>query len=91
VTFHWIGGSCGRYEAYAKVQPAPADGGPRDVFLYFGQLPGALCTDISGQSYGFTMKSLPPGKYRFRQMPHPKLRNGPWSPDPYRVRYVEVR
>jgi len=91
VTFHWIGGSCGRYEAYAKVQPAPADGGPRDVFLYFGQLSEELCTDIKPQAFGFTMKSLPPGKYRFRQMPHPKLRNGPWSPDPYRVRYVQVR
>jgi hypothetical protein len=91
VTFHWIGSSCGRYEAYAKVQPAPTDGGPRDVFLYFGQLPGELCTDIKWQSFGFTMKALPPGRYRFRQMPHPKLRNGPCTPDPYRVRYVEVR
>ena len=91
VTFHWIGGSCGRYEAYAKVQPTPKDGSPRDVFLYFGQLPGELCTDIKPQSFGFIMKALPPGRYRFRQMPHPKLRNGAWSPDPYRVRYVEVR
>lgn len=91
VTFHWIGGSCGRYEAYAKVQPAPADGGPRDVFLYFGQLPGELCTDIKPQSFGFTMKHLPPGRYRFRQMPHPKLEHGMWAPDPYRVRMVEVR
>ncbi len=91
VAFHWIGGSCGRYEAYAKVQPAPTDGGPRDVFLYFGQLSDELCTDIKPQSFAFTMKSLSPGKYRFRQMPHPKLRNGPCTPDPYRVRYVEVR
>ncbi len=91
VTFHWIGGSCGRYEAYAKVQPVPPDGGPRDVFLFFGQLPGELCMDIKEQSFGFTMKALPPGKYRFRQMPHPKLRSGPCTPDPYRVRYVEVR
>jgi hypothetical protein len=91
VTFHWIGGSCGRYEAYAKVQPMPTNGGPREVFLYFGQLSEELCTDIKPQAFGFTMKSLPPGKYRFRQMPHPKLRNGPWSPDPYRVRYVQVR
>lgn len=91
VTFHWIGGSCGRYEAYAKVQPAPKDESPRDVFLYFGQLPGELCTDIKRQSFGFTMKALPPGKYRFRQMPHPRLRSDPCTPDPYRVRYVEVR
>ncbi len=90
VTFHWIGGSCGRYEAYSKVQPAPADGGPRDVFLYFGQLPGELCTDIKPQSFGFTMKPLPPGRYRFRQMPHPKLCR-PSAPDPYAVRMVEVR
>ena len=91
VTFHWIGGSCGRYEAYAEVQPALRDGGVRDVFLYFGQLQGELCTDIKRQSFGFTMKPLPPGRYRFRQMPHPKLRSGPCTPDPYRVRYVEVR
>ncbi|MCU0320507.1 MAG: hypothetical protein MUE88_10595, partial [Flavobacteriales bacterium] len=91
VTFHWIGGSCGRYEAYAKVQPRTKESEVRDVFLYFGQLQGELCTDIKPQSFGFTMKSLPPGKYRFRQMPHPKLRNGPCTPDPYRVRYVEVR
>ncbi|MBL8002962.1 MAG: hypothetical protein JNL05_13495, partial [Flavobacteriales bacterium] len=91
VTFHWIGGSCGRYEAFAKVQPAPKDGGPRDVFLYFGQLPGEMCCDIKPQSFGFTVKSLPPGRYRFRQMPHPKLEHGIWTPDPYRVRYVEVR
>ena len=90
VTFHWIGGSCGRYEAYAKVQPTPKDGSPRDVFLYFGQLPGELCTDIKPQSFGFTMKSLPPGRYRFRQMPHPEL-GRPSAPDPYAVRYVEVR
>jgi hypothetical protein len=91
VTFHWIGGSCGQYEAYAKVQPASKDGGPRDVFLYFGTILPAQCEDHAEQSFGFTMKSLPPGKYRFRQMPHPKLRNGAWSPDPYRVRVVEVR
>lgn len=90
VTFHWIGGSCGRYESYAKVQPTPKDGGPRDVFLYFGQLPGELCTDIKRQSFGFTMKALPPGKYRFRQMPQPKL-GRPSAPDPYAVRVVEVR
>lgn len=90
VTFHWIGGSCGRYEAYAKVQPTPKDGSPRDVFLYFGQLPGELCTDIKPQSFGFTMKPLPPGRYRFRQMPHPKL-GRPSAPDPYAVRMVEVR
>lgn len=91
VTFHWIGGSCGRYEAYAEVQPKSKEDGPRDVFLYFGTILPAQCEDHSEQSFGFTMKSLPPGKYRFRQMPHPKLRNGPWAPDPYRVRYVEVR
>lgn len=91
VTFHWIGGSCGRYEAYAKVQPAAKDGGPRDVFLYFGQYPGEICADLKPQSFGFTMKALPPGRYRFRQMPHPKLEHGVWAPDPYRVRYVEVR
>jgi hypothetical protein len=91
VTFHWIGGSCGRYEAYAKVQPVPKDGGPRDVFLYFGQLPCELCLDIKPQSFGFTLKALPPGRYRFRQMPHPKLEHGVWAADPYRVRYVEVR
>ncbi len=91
VTFHWIGGSCGRYEAYAEMQPAPSDDGPRDVFLYFGQLSDELCTDIKPQAFGFTMKALPTGRYRFRHMPHPKLRNGAWSPDPYRVRYVEVR
>ena len=91
VTFHWIGGSCGRYEAYAKVQPAPKDGAPRDVFLYFGQLPGEMCCDIKPQSFGFIMKPLPPGRYRFRQMPHPKLERGVWAPDPYRVRVVEVK
>jgi hypothetical protein len=91
ITFRWIGGSCGRYEAYAKVQPAPKDGGPRDVFLYFGQLPGEMCCDIEQQSFGFTMKPLPPGRYRFRQMPHPKLERGVWAADPYRVRVVEVR
>ena len=91
VTFHWIGGSCGRYEAYAKVQPAPKDGGPRDVYLYFGQFPGELCADLKPQSFGFTMKALPPGRYRFRQMPHPKLEHGVWAPDPYRVRHVDIR
>jgi hypothetical protein len=91
VTFHWIGGSCGKYEAYAKVQPVPKEGGPRDVFLYFGQLPGEMCCDIKQQSFGFTMKPLPPGRYRFRQMPHPKLERGVWAADPYRVRVVEVR
>jgi len=91
VTFHWIGGSCGRYEAYARVQPAPKDGGPRDVFLYFGQLPGEMCCDIEQQSFGFTMKPLPPGRYRFRQMPHPKWERGVWVANPYRVRVVEVR
>jgi hypothetical protein len=91
VTFRWIGGSCGRYEAYAEVQPAPKDGGPRDVFLYFGQLSGEICMDIKPQSFGFTIKPLPPGRYRFRQMPHPKLEHGVWAPDMYRVRYVEVR
>lgn len=91
VTFHWIGGSCGKYEAYARVQPAPQDGGPRDVFLYFGAILPAQCEDMQPQSFGFIMKPLPPGRYRFRQMPHPKLERGVWSPDPYRVRYVEVR
>ncbi|HRO98643.1 MAG TPA: hypothetical protein PLN54_04355 [Flavobacteriales bacterium] len=91
VTFHWIGGSCGRYDAYAEVQPAPKDGGVRDVFLYFGQLSGELCADIKPQAFGFTMNALPPGRYRFRQMPHPKLEHGVWAPDPYRVRYVEMR
>lgn len=91
VTFHWIGGSCGKYEAYAKVQPAPKDGGPRDVFLYFGQHPGEICTDIKPQSFGFTMKALPLGRYRFRQMPHPKLELGVWAPDPYQVRHVDIR
>lgn len=91
VTFHWIGGSCGRYEAYAKVQPVPKDGDPRDVFLYFGQLSGEICMDIKPQSFGSTIKPLPPGRYRFRQMPHPKLEHGVWAPDPYRVRYVDVR
>ncbi len=91
VTFHWIGGSCGKYEAYAKVQPVPKNGGSRDVFLYFGQYPGEICADLKPQSFGFTMKPLPPGRYRFRQMPHPKLERGVWAPDPYRVRDVEVR
>jgi hypothetical protein len=91
VTFHWVGGSCGKYEAYAKVQPRSLDSEVRDVFLYFGTILPAQCEDHTEQSFAFTMKSLPPGKYRFRQMPHPKLRNGPWMPDPYRVRYVEVR
>jgi hypothetical protein len=90
VTFHWIGGSCGRYEAYAKVQPRTKESEVRDVFLYFGQLPGELCTDIKPQSFGFTMKALPPGRYRFRQMPHPEL-GRPSAPDPYAVRMVEVR
>lgn len=89
VTFHWIGGSCGRYDAYAEVQPKGKDGTPRDVFLYFGQLPGELCTDIKPQAFGFTMKPLPPGRYRFRQMTHPKLGRG-WAPDPYQVKMVEV-
>lgn len=91
VTFHWIGGSCGKYEAYAKVQPAPKNGGPRDVFLYFGATLPAQCEDMQPQSFGFTMTALPPGRYRFRQMPHPKLERGVWAPDPYRVRYVVVR
>jgi hypothetical protein len=91
VTFHWIGGSCGKYEAFAKVQPRTKDSEVRDVLLYFGTILPAQCEDHAEQSFGFTMKPLPPGKYRFRQMPHPKLRNGPWMPDPYRVRYVEVR
>lgn len=91
VTFHWIGGSCGQYEAYAKVQPAPKEGGPRDVFLYFGATLPAQCEDMQPQSFGFTTKPLPPGRYRFRQMPHPKLEHGVWAADPYRVRYVEVR
>jgi hypothetical protein len=91
VTFHWIGGSCGKYEAYAKVQPRTKDSDVRDVLLYFGTILPAQCEDHAEQSFAFTMKSLPPGKYRFRQMPHPKLRNGPWMPDPYRVRYVKVR
>jgi len=91
VTFHWIGGSCGKYEAYAKVQPAPMDGGARDVFLYFGAALPAQCEDMQPQSFRFTLKPLPPGRYRFRQMPHPKLGHGVWAPDPYRVRYVEVR
>ncbi len=90
VTFHWIGGSCGRYEAYAEVQPMAKEDGTRDVFLYFRQLPGELCCDIKPQSFGFTMKPLPPGRYRFRQMPHPKLGQGS-APDPYAVRVVEVR
>ncbi len=90
VPFHWIGGSCGRYEAHAEVQPASENGGPRDVFLYFHQLPGEICEDMKPQSFGFTMKALPPGRYRFRQMPHPKGASG-WAPDPYRVRVVEVR
>lgn len=91
VTFHWIGGSCGRYEAYAELQPSSKEDGPREVFLYFGSLTGMICDDIKQQSFGFTMKSLPPGRYRFRQMPHPKLERGVWAPDPYAVRYVEVR
>ncbi len=91
VTFHWIGGSCGQYEAYAKVQPTPKDGRPRDVFLYFGATLPAQCEDMQPQSFGFTMKPLPPGRYRFRQMPHPTLERGVWAPDPYRVRVVEVR
>ena len=91
VTFHWIGGSCGRYDAYAEVQPKSKDDGPHDVFLYFGSLTGIICDDIKQQSFGFTMKPLPPGRYRFRQMPHPKLERGVRAPDPYRVRYVEVR
>lgn len=91
VTFHWIGGSCGQYEAYAKVQPAPKDGGARDVFLYFGATLPAQCEDMQPQSFGFTMKPLPPGRYRFRQMQHPALESVVWSPDPYRVRLVEVR
>ena len=90
VTFHWIGGSCGRYEAYAKVQPVPKDGGPRDVYLYFGKFPGELCADLKPQSFGFTMKALPPGRYRFRQMPHPKLGNAALIPDPFHVKTVEV-
>lgn len=90
VTFHWIGGSCGRYEAYAEVQPKSKDDGPREVFLYFGSLTGIICDDIKQQSFGFTMKPLPPGRYRFRQMPHPKLGKGS-APDPYAVRMVEVR
>ncbi|MBL7985217.1 MAG: hypothetical protein JNM91_09475 [Flavobacteriales bacterium] len=90
VTFHWIGGSCGRYEAYAEVQPASKDGGPRDVFLYFRQLPGEICCDIKPQLFGFAMKPLPPGRYRFRQMPHPEMDRRS-APDPYRVRIVEVR
>ena len=91
VTFHWIGGSCGQYDAYAEVQPAPKDSEVRDVFLYFGATLPAQCEDHAPQSFGFTMKALPPGRYRFRQMPHPKLERGVWAPDPYRVRYVEVR
>jgi len=90
VTFHWIGGSCGKYEAFAKVQPRTTEREVRDVFLYFGTILPAQCEDHAEQSFGFTMKSLPPGKYRFRQMPHPKLRNGSWSPDPYRARGIVV-
>jgi hypothetical protein len=91
VSFHWIGGSCGKYEAYARVQPAPKDGGPRDVFLYFGATLPAQCEDNAPQSFGFTLRPLPPGRYRFRQMPHPTLHHGGVAPDPYRARYVEVR
>ena len=36
------------------------------------------------------MNPLPPGRYRFRRMPHPKLGKGS-APDPYAVRVVEVR
>lgn len=91
VTFHWVGGSCGKYEAHAEVQPRTAASEVRDVFLVFGTILPAQCEDRAEQSFAFTMKPLPPGKYRFRQMPHPDLRNGAWMPDPYRVRYVEVR
>ncbi len=90
ITFHWIGGSCGRYDAYAEVQPKGKEDAPRDVFLYFAQVPGELCCDIKPQAFGFTMKSLPPGRYRFRQMPHAKFGRGS-APDPYAVRYVEVQ
>ncbi len=90
ITFHWIGGSCGRYDAYAEVQPKGKEDAPRDVFLYFAQVPGELCCDIKPQAFGFTMKSLPPGRYRFKQMPHAKFGRGS-APDPYAVRYVEVQ
>ena len=91
VTFHWIGGSCGQYEAYAKVQPAPKDSEVRDVFLYFGATLPAQCEDHAPQSFGFTMKALPPGRYRFRQMPHPTLKHSVWAPDPYQVKMVDVK
>ena len=63
----------------------------RDVFLYFGATLPAQCEDMQPQSFGFTMKPLSPGRYRFRRMPHPKLEDAAGSPQPYRVRYVEVR
>jgi len=91
ISFHWIGGSCGRYEAYAKVQPRTKESEVRDVFLYFGTILPAQCEDHAPQSFGFTMKPLPPGRYRFRQMPHPKWERGVWVANPYRVRVVEVR
>jgi hypothetical protein len=90
VTFHWIGGSCGQYEAYAKVQPRGKESEVRDVCLYFGATLPAQCEDMQPQSFGFTMKPLPPGRYRFRQMPHPKLEDAAGSPQPYRVREIVV-
>ncbi len=91
LTFHWIGGSCGRYEAHAEVQPPAKENGAREVYLYFGQRPGEICCDLKPQAFGFTMDALPPGKYRFRRMPHPQLGEGGGWRDPYAIRYVEVR
>ncbi|MBL7952178.1 MAG: hypothetical protein JNM62_10710 [Flavobacteriales bacterium] len=92
IHLRWIGGSCGKYAATTEVLPQRPDQDFREVILRFGAELPPLCEDNAEQHFIHRMQRLSPGRYRLRRLPHSTLpEGGGWHPDPYRVKYFEVK
>jgi hypothetical protein len=90
LTFHWIGGSCGRYADSVQVRPMDPVTGRIPIAVGFG-LMGEICCDIRDQHHTMKLPPLAPGRYRLSIGAPPKGLIPVLRGDPYIVRDFEVR
>lgn len=91
ITFHWLGGSCGRYRGAAQLQQHEPGSPFTTLLVDFSGPLGFLCEDIKPQRFTFRTAPLPPGRYRIRMDLPPGGRTAMVGLDAFDVLDFEVR